>query len=540
MPASIIQKRVLILACMAVGVSSAQDSRDLAFSRKMLVEKTLGEARTHLEQNDFRKAVKTLERHLGIINGDRAYLDALKAAYAGFVRELEGTDQAFERATYQRRLSFLDPSFRQDSSKAVASEANPGREPSKAWSKVEGDLPEVNVGTLRLAALPGTPAGNKLISRGNIDDASKSSQGNPFSWANSQQRHDALTHRQLGDSAFSRRDYLSADSHFTKSWQTEPAMEPETRERWAYSRLHGILERHPGAESTPDLARELDALTAMAPRLKPQVDGFRASLRAGSSAGSQHLELAHRETNGWTTTATPSFRVHHHLDRTTGEKLARLLETTRAVQIEKWFGGEQDPWTPPCEVVIHDTAANYSTATGAPPTSPGHSTVKVEGGRVTQRRIDLHADDPNMGLGVLPHEATHIVMAGRFGTHLIPRWADEGMAVLAEPGDRIARHIHDLPRLGAQTGVFPIRALMSQKDYPEPRLMGVFYAQSVSVVGHMVELRGPRVFAAFLRDGLDLGYEQALARHYQANWDQLEASWRQAGSRQEPAVTASR
>ncbi len=34
---------------------------------------------------------------------------------------------------------------------------------------------------------------------------------------------------------------------------------------------------------------------------------------------------------------------------------------------------------------------------------------------------------------ILPHEVTHVVLADLFTTQQIPRWADEGIAVLAEP-----------------------------------------------------------------------------------------------------------
>ena len=514
----------------------AQDSQDSVFTRKLLIEKTLTEAKTLIEQNDFRKAVNMLERHLGIINGDRTYLEALRLAYSGLVRELEGTEQTFERTTYQRRLSFLDPSQKQDLSKPIAGETPSSTKTTKAWSTKDGTLPEVHVGNIQLEAAQALPLGSNLTARGKLNEKKQETGINPFSWANSQQKHDAETFLQMAESAFARGDFTASDSMYGKAWQTDPMLEQEARERWAYSRLHRISEKSPDKISSTEGIRELEAISAMAPRLKPQVDELKAAVGKNTNTHNQSIDLTHRETNGWVTTASPSFRIHHHLDRSTGEKLARLLENTRATQIERWFGGSQEPWNPPCDVVIHETAAHYSSATGVPSTSPGHSTVKVDGGRVTQRRIDLHADDPNMSVGVLPHEATHIVLAGRFGTHLVPRWADEGMAVLSEPSDRIAKHTNDLPRLGAQTGVFPIRSLMSQHDYPDARMMGTFYAQSVSVVNHMTSLKGPRVFAAFVKDGLDHGYDQALAKHYSMTWDQLEASWRQQGNQQVNAL----
>ena len=41
--------------------------------------------------------------------------------------------------------------------------------------------------------------------------------------------------------------------------------------------------------------------------------------------------------------------------------------------------------------------------------------------------MDLHCDDANMLVGVLPHETTHVVLAGRFGRHLVPRGSDQGV-----------------------------------------------------------------------------------------------------------------
>ena len=48
-------------------------------------------------------------------------------------------------------------------------------------------------------------------------------------------------------------------------------------------------------------------------------------------------------------------------------------------------------------------------------------------------RTNLRADHPQVLTAILPHEVTHVVLADLFTTQQIPRWADEGMAVLAEP-----------------------------------------------------------------------------------------------------------
>lgn len=93
-------------------------------------------------------------------------------------------------------------------------------------------------------------------------------------------------------------------------------------------------------------------------------------------------------------------------------KRPRLLEASRVAACAKWFGEPEPTWTPRCDVYLYATAEDYSLATNQPPQVAGHSTIDSDGDRVTSRRIDVHCDDPNMFVGVLPHETTHVVLAG--------------------------------------------------------------------------------------------------------------------------------
>src|SRR6202011_5991684 len=128
----------------------------------------------------------------------------------------------------------------------------------------------------------------------------------------------------------------------------------------------------------------------------------------------------------------------------------------------------------------------------------------------------LHCDEPKNMLGaVLPHEATHVVLAGQFGEQPIPRWADEGIAVLTEPREKIDRHLRNLARCRQETGLFSARQLMQMADYPEPRYITVFYAQSVSLVEFLAtRQQGPETLTKFLRAAQKDGYEAALKQHY--------------------------
>jgi hypothetical protein len=128
----------------------------------------------------------------------------------------------------------------------------------------------------------------------------------------------------------------------------------------------------------------------------------------------------------------------------------------------------------------------------------------------------------------LPHETTHVVLAGQFGDHYVPRWADEGMAVLTEPRERINQYLRDLPKHQRDGTLFSVAELLRQDDYPEPRRIDPFYAQSVSVVEFLSLKKGPATFARFLREALDTSCDKALKRHYgYASFAELESDWKQ-------------
>jgi hypothetical protein len=156
----------------------------------------------------------------------------------------------------------------------------------------------------------------------------------------------------------------------------------------------------------------------------------------------------------------------------------------------------------------------------------------MDGGRVISREIHLHCDNPSALNAVLPHETTHVVLAGGFGGQPIPRWADEGIAVLTEPREKIDGHLRNLPKHYANGQLFGLRELIEQtyqpqqENYPEPRRIGAFYAQSVSVVDFLAHEKGPQVLTQFVRDGMRSGYEAALQRHYgYRSFAELEQRW---------------
>ena len=119
----------------------------------------------------------------------------------------------------------------------------------------------------------------------------------------------------------------------------------------------------------------------------------------------------------------------------------------------------------------------------------GHATVKLTNGRATERRIDLRADDPAVLTNALPRELTHVVLADLFADKPPPKWALEGMAILAGSPEEISRYTRTLTRCARDSELRPMSALLDLKDFPADKITG-FYCQSVSVTEYLIKLSG--------------------------------------------------
>jgi hypothetical protein len=327
---------------------------------------------------------------------------------------------------------------------------------------------------------------------------------------------------------FGQRRYREAGSLFEQAAQADAKVVAASQERWAYCKLHRVVEQlnQPGPLPLADLEREVHRALELAPKLefgKQLLAEIAKRKGGGSVAAVQHFESK----DGWQRAETANFRIFHNQPREVAEQAAQLAEKTRAEMGQKWFGGLAENWNPKCELFLHSTSSDYSKATGVPTTSPGHSSIKHEGPRVLARRIDLHCDNiPNLMQAVLPHETTHVVLAGQFDQP-VPRWADEGIAVLTEPRAKIELHLQNLHKCRQDNTLFPVRQLILLQDYPDPRQISAFYAQSVSLVEFLASERGPQAFTAFLRDAIRTNnYEQALQKHYgYRGFDDLQQRW---------------
>lgn len=242
------------------------------------------------------------------------------------------------------------------------------------------------------------------------------------------------------------------------------------------------------------------------------------SPRAGGTPG----------TGSWAIHETPNFRVYVSPRLGSGEKLPAACEALRRQLRETWFETVGDDWAPKCDVVVHATQADYVRALGpGSESSSGCATIDIVPGQVRSRRIDLRGDATDWLDSALPHELTHVVIAERFTKVRIPRWADEGLAILAEPNRKQERRREALRVSLHVSRPWTAADLTAMTEYPVPARRDVFYGQSASLVAYLIERESPARFLEFLELSTTAGAEPALAKVYGIeSWRQIESAWR--------------
>jgi hypothetical protein len=240
------------------------------------------------------------------------------------------------------------------------------------------------------------------------------------------------------------------------------------------------------------------------------------------------MATASPSTVTWRSAQTASFVVYAAAAENEAGGFAQDCESLRAGLMAKWLGlASPPPWNPRCIVVLHADQASYLAAVGEQGVqTSGSSLTQVGGERVVLRRIDLSADHPGRASATLPHELTHVVLADHFLRRPPPRWADEGMAVLADTAQKRSAHRSDLERVLRCGLAFPVGDLCRRESCPAAQ-QAAFYGQSVSLVEFLVSRRGPQQIVPFLDKAALVGMDRALAEDFAIrDTAELEHQWR--------------
>ncbi len=243
----------------------------------------------------------------------------------------------------------------------------------------------------------------------------------------------------------------------------------------------------------------------------------------------------------WLVAETPNFWVCCGAETLPAEQIGQHCQTLYRQLCQKWLAVDSPTnWTPKCAIVLHPNRERYLAAVGPEAAmTAGSSVVERRAGRTVGRRIDLRADRPDYLTAALPHELTHVILADHFAGQSLPRWADEGMAILADTETKRALHIRDLEAGCLQGATFRIAELLSRQDYPPPERWGVFYGQSTSLVQYLVARGTPHQFVKFVEHAAAVGYDRALQESYGIDAvEALDDLWRSSLLSASPPVLA--
>src|SRR5262249_20428295 len=156
------------------------------------------------------------------------------------------------------------------------------------------------------------------------------------------------------------------------------------------------------------------------------------------------------------------------------EQVARAAEAAREAQAKRWGSAVTAAgWDPRCEIVLFPNAQDFSRETMQPPDSPGFSTMGMNEGRVVLRRVHLPAAHPNLAKASPPPGPPPRALADLSPLQQTPRWADEGMAVPAEPASEQSLRAADLDQPLRASRLFKVRDLVVM-DYPAPEHWGLY------------------------------------------------------------------
>lgn len=476
----------LVLAVLFLPAARAADPGPI--DRTLAVQTAMAEAKDLLTANKSAEAVAALEAQLPNADGSRAFLDLLRFAYAAEVKRLQlsGADPK-QVANVRTKLALL------------GGRAEPPAPPAPAVS------PAPVVAASEPAPKPTAETNKALEALRQAKDLFNQARSEPGK-------------------------YGPAGKLFAAAFLGKVQMTSEQMAAWAYCRVKVAADQL-NRSSDPAAAAAAAAEVEEALKLAPDNAGLQ-------KVGTELIAAARRKAggaparpaaaDGWEAVETASFRVRHRGRREQAEALARAAEAKRGEIFGRWSGPPGGAWEPKCEVVLHPTAEAFAAATRQPAGATGRATVKLDGGRAVERRIDLRADDELAAADALPRELTYVVLADLFPSAAPPRWAEAGMAVLACSPAEVDRYRRTLAKCYQGGELFPVEALFELKAPPAERLTG-FTVESVSLVAYLVKSKGERAFTAFLRDAQRYGLASALKRQYGVtDAKQLGDAWMQS------------
>jgi hypothetical protein len=244
----------------------------------------------------------------------------------------------------------------------------------------------------------------------------------------------------------------------------------------------------------------------------PQRGGVLVSEDLRSAAGSSHLPsiflilgAAVVSLGDVRSACAESYRSDHFAveapSKPVARQVAQAAESARRRIVAQWLGKKPCEWAELCTIHVELSAERHYGATRFAYANDTWSGAQ----------IFLRGPLDQLLTRVLPHEVTHAVLMLHFGRP-IPRWADEGAAILAEEPGKLHEYDRLVLKVAERDRAYALEYLLTSREYPAE--LDVFYPQSYSVTRFLIGLRGRKTFLAFLAHGMDTNWDEAVQAHY--------------------------
>jgi RNA polymerase sigma factor (sigma-70 family) len=193
-------------------------------------------------------------------------------------------------------------------------------------------------------------------------------------------------------------------------------------------------------------------------------------------------------------------------------EIANAAEQHRKVLAVAWLGKELPDWKAPCPIQVTVS-----------PGGSASSTVFQFDKSFVVTGMTLNGTKERIMNSMLPHEVTHTVLADHFQRPL-PRWADEGAAVLSETASDQDRHRQDVVQILKEGRAIRLAHLFGMTDYPSE--VATLFAQGYSVTRFLVERKDRAGYLEFVKTGMRGGWDAAANRCYElADVAEMEKAW---------------
>jgi hypothetical protein len=223
-----------------------------------------------------------------------------------------------------------------------------------------------------------------------------------------------------------------------------------------------------------------------------------------------------------TSTVGAEFQTANFVVTAESPKVAKAVaeeaEQWRTTLARHWLKRPLKDWPETCQIEVSTHRTGGS----------GWTSYEKLGGKTMPVGIQMQGPPDRLLEYVLPHELTHAVLVSALG-EAMPRWADEGAAMLSESESQKHRQTLVAKQLVDSGKMIPVRQLLQMAEYPDSRSgLHAFYAQSLTLTEFLIARGGRAEFLEFVQEGQSENWDLALSRHYQwENVEALEGAWSQ-------------